>query len=112
MIDPATYDITIQQNATFSKTFQFKDGNSAPLNMTGYTVEADLWTEGKGVKLADFTVTWVDRTIGKFTLTLSAAVTAAIGQSGYYDILVTNPGGTKDYWLRGMAELVTGYTTQ
>lgn len=111
MIEPATYDITIQQNATYSATFQFKAGDGQPLNMTSYTVDAELWTEGKGVKLADFTPAWVDRSIGKFTLSLAASVTASIGQSGYWDLLVTNPDGTKDYWLRGSATLATGYTS-
>lgn len=111
MIDPAKYDITIQQGATFSKPFQLKGSDGLPLNMNGYTVDAELWTEGKGIKLADFTPAWVDRTAGKFTLSLSAAVTTTIGQSGYWDLLVTNPDGTKDYWLRGTATLVTGYTS-
>lgn len=111
MIDPTTYDITIQQGATFSKQFQLKGSDGQPLDMGGYSVDAELWTEGKGVKLADFTTTWVDRSLGKFTLTISAALTTDIGQSGYWDLLVTNPDGTKDYWLRGAAKLVTGYTS-
>ena len=111
MIAPATYDITIQQGATFSKQFQLKAGDGQPLNMNGYTVDAELWTDGKGTKLADFTATWVDRAVGKFTLSLAATATAAIGQTGYWDLLVTNPDATKDYWLRGSATLVTGYTS-
>ena len=111
MIDPAKYDITIPQGATFSKQFQLKGSNGLPLNMTGYTVDAELWSEGKGVKLADFTTTWVDRTQGQFSLSITAATTAQIGQSGYWDLLVTNPDGTKDYWLRGSANLLTGYTS-
>ena len=110
MIDPASYDITIQQNATYSKTFQLKDGDGVALNMTGFTVAAQLWTEGKGSKIADFAFAWVSQTTGKFTITLSAAITAELGQSAYYDILVTNSGGTKDYWVRGAAEVVIGYT--
>lgn len=110
MIDPANYDITIQQNATYSKTFQLKTGNGVPYNLTGHTVDAELWTAGKGTKLADFTVGWVDQTIGKFTITLNATKTTTLGGDGYYDILVTNPDGTKDYWVRGAATLAVGYT--
>ena len=111
MIDPATFDITIQQGATFSKEFQLKAGDGTPMNLNGFTVDAELWTEGKGVKLADFEVSWVDRPAGKFTLSISAANTPAIGQNGYWDLLVTSPNGTKDYWLRGKALLKTGYTS-
>ncbi|MGI9142875.1 MAG: DUF7264 domain-containing protein [Fluviibacter sp.] len=110
MITPGTYDIVIPQNATFSRTFQLKDGDGLPLNMTGYTVAAQVWTAGKAAKLADFTVAWVNRTAGSFTLSISAATTEAMGSPGYWDLLVTNPDGTKDYWLRGAATLETGYT--
>lgn len=110
MIDPAVYNLTIQQNATFSKQFQLKGSDGLPLNLTSYTVDAELWTEGRGIKLADFTVTWIDRLTGKFTLSLSAATTTTIGQPGHWDLLLTNPDGTKDYWLRGVATLETGYT--
>lgn len=110
MINPATYDITIQQNATFSQNFQLKDSTGAALNMTGYTVEAELWTVGKGSKLADFVVTWVSQATGIFRLSIAAATTAALGQGGYWDLLVTNPDGTKDYWLRGVATVTPGYT--
>jgi predicted phosphatase len=110
MVTPANLDITIEQNATFSMQCDFKDSTGVALNMNSYTVAAQLWTEAKGRKLADFTVTWVNRASGQFTISLSAAVTAALGASGYWDLLVTNPDGTKDYWLRGAATLEAGYT--
>ena len=97
MITPATLDIELPQNATFSMQFQFKDS-------------AELWTEAKGRKLSDFTVTWLDRPNGQFKLTLSYTVTAALGASGVWDLLVTNPDTTRDYWLRGAATLAIGYT--
>lgn len=110
MITPATYNLSIPQNATFSKTFQLKDSTGTPLNLTGYNVTAQIWTSDKNDKLADFSVTWVDRTIGKFTLSLPATTTDAIGQSGVWDMLVSSSDGTKDYWLRGRAILEVGYT--
>jgi len=110
MIQPATYNITVPQNATYSQSFQLKDGTGAALNMTGYTVSAQLWTAGKASKIADFAFAWTAQTTGQFTLSLSAAVTAEIGASGYWDMLVTNPDGSKDYWLRGSATLNMGYT--
>lgn len=110
MITPATYDIVIPQNATYSQAFQLKDATGTPLNLTGYTVAAQMWTADKNDKLADFVVTWVDRTVGKFTLSLAASITDAIGTSGVWDLLVTAADGVKDYWLRGAATLDTGYT--
>lgn len=110
MIQPGSYDITIQQGATFSQSFQFKDANGDPLDMTGYSITAEVWEEEKRSKYADFTVAWITQNEGEFLISLTADQTHTIPQSGYWDILVSNPGGTSDYWVRGQAILETGYT--
>jgi hypothetical protein len=110
MIQPGTYDITIQQNANWDTIFQLKDSTGNGVNLTGSSVQAEIWTEGKRSKLADFTQTWVDRAIGKFKLALDDSVTATLPDSGYYDILVTDSTGVAYYWLRGKATLDLGYT--
>jgi len=110
MIQPGLYNIVIQQGATFNQSFQFKDANSDPLDMTGYTITAEVWETGKRSKFADFTVSWIDQSAGEFQIGLSAEVTATIPETGYYDILVTNPDSSSDYWLRGQAIVETGYT--
>jgi hypothetical protein len=110
MIQPGNYDITIQQNSNWDMIFQLKDSTGAGVNLTGASVQAEIWTEGKHSKLADFTQTWVDRAIGKFKLALDDSITATLPESGYYDILVTDSTGASYYWLRGKALLETGYT--
>lgn len=110
MISPCDYDIVIPQRATFSQQFQLRDSEGDPLDMTGYSVSAQIWTPGKTVKLADFTIDWVDQDTGQFRLILPAAVTREMTADGYWDLLVTQPNGTKDYWLRGAATLDAGYT--
>lgn len=110
MIQPAQLDLTIQQNATFSVALQFKDSTGAALNMTGYTVAAQVWSAGRSSKIADLTFAWVAQTTGQFKLSLTAAETALIGPDGVWDVLVTNPDGTKDYWLRGSVSTEIGYT--
>jgi hypothetical protein len=110
MITPATLDITVQQNATFSLSLQLKDSTGTALNMTGYTVAAQIWSAGRASKIADLAFRWDAQTLGKFTLYLTAAQTAALGADGVWDMLVTNPDGTKDYWLRGAVSTEIGYT--
>lgn len=110
MIQPGLHNIVIQQNADWEKIFQLFDGDGDPVNLTGATVEAELWTEGKRAKLADFTITMLDRVIGKFSLGLSDQITATLPTSGYYDIRVTDVYGFSNYWVRGQAILDTGYT--
>lgn len=108
---PATYNINIPQNASFSMTFQFKGSDGVPLDLTDYTISADIWTANKRQKLADFTTEWIDRTLGKFSINLTAEQTALVSMVGYWDLLVINPAGEKDYWLRGKTALAVGYTT-
>lgn len=110
MIEPALHDLTIQQNATFSRALQLKAGDGSALNMAGYGVAAQVWTEGRRSKLADFDVAWVDRATGSFAISLPAATTASLGVGGVWDLLVTNPDGSRDYWLRGSVSVVVGYT--
>lgn len=110
MIQPGAYDITIQQGASFDQSFVFKGASGDPLDMTGYTVAAEVWAEEKRTKFADFTVAWINQAEGNFQISLTAEKTFAIPESGGWDILVTNPDGTSDYWVRGNAILDMGYT--
>jgi hypothetical protein len=109
-MNPAVYNIVINQHATFSKQFQLKGSDGTPLNMTGYTVEAEVWNRNNTRKITDFSVEWVDRLVGKFVISLSATQTALIESEGYWDLLVTEPNGKKNYWARGKAGFALGYT--
>lgn len=110
MIQPGRYDIVIQQGADWEKSFQFFTSSGVAANLTGATVTAELWTQGKRAKLATFTVTYVNRANGEFKLSLTDAVTFSLPTSGYYDIKVTDAAGFSSYWVRGEAVVETGYT--
>lgn len=110
MIQPGLHNITIQQNADWDQTFQLFDGHGDPVNLTGSTVEAEIWTAGKHAKLADFGVLILDAALGKFSLSLTDQVTATLPVSGYYDIRVTDVYGFSYYWVRGQATVETGCT--
>ena len=110
MIQPGLHNIVIQQGADWEKSFQLFDGNGVAINLTGSTVEAEIWTERKTAKLADFTVTITDVLLGKFKLGLTDAITSTLPESGYYDIKVTDVYGFSNYWVRGKAVVQIGYT--
>lgn len=110
MIYPAFYQVVIPNQATFTQTFQLKAGSGTPLNMTGYSVRASVWTEDKKTKLMDFDFAWVDQAVGRFTLSIDEAKTATLTKNGMWDLLVINPDLTEDYWLRGPAVIAKGYT--
>lgn len=110
MIQPGLHNIVIQQGADWEKSFQLFDSDGVAINLTGSTVEAEIWTERKTAKLADFTVTITDVLLGKFTLGLTDAITSSLPESGYYDIKVTDVYGFSNYWVRGKAVVQIGYT--
>lgn len=110
MVDTANYDITIHQGATFLMNVAFLGSNNVPVNMSGYTVEAELWNRLATVKLADFVHSWTVRASGTFKLSLPSTVTSGITEQGQYDVLVTEPSGDKYYLLQGTAFLDRGLT--
>ena len=60
-IQPGTYNFTLQRRSDHSIPLLFKDGNDAAINLTNYTVEAQVWEETRTTKYADFTTTYTDR---------------------------------------------------
>ena len=60
-VQPGTYNFTLQRRADYSLDLQFKDSSNAAIDLTGYTVYAQAWNEGRTTKSADFTVTYTNR---------------------------------------------------
>lgn len=108
MIEPASYDITIYQGATFKLDLQYKDGNGSPVNMSGYTVVAKLYDRLAQNLLANFTNTFTVVESGQFQLSLAPSVTSGITEQGQYDILIEEPSGDKYYLLQGNAFIDIG----
>ena len=73
-----------------------------PMDLTGFTAVASIWRDQKrDQKLADLTVSYVNRSQGQITLSLSRAETRSMSGGGYWDLLLIEPGGAADYWLEG-----------
>ena len=109
-ISPGTYNISLQRRADYSITLQFKDSNDAPINLTGWTVAAQVWNQARTTKYADFTVTYTNRVTGTVTPALTDDQTAIFPDEAYYDVLLTNPSGLKEYYLEGIIYVSEGYT--
>jgi hypothetical protein len=109
-ISPGTYNISLQRRADYSITLQFKDSTNAAINLTGWTVAAQAWNEGRSTKYADFTVTYTDRSTGTVVIALTDEQTATFSNEAYYDVLLTNPSGLKEYYLEGIVYVSEGYT--
>ena len=109
-IAPGTYNISLQRRADYSVTLQFKDSNNTAINLTGWTVEAQAWNQGRTTKYADFAVTYTNRSTGTVAITLTDTQTTAFPNEAFYDVLLTNPAGLKEYYLEGIMYVSEGYT--
>ena len=82
-----------------------------PLNLSGYTVDADVKGLTDLVQVATFTPALTDAANGEFTLAMTPATTAGISAGRYgYDVSLTSAAGARYYWLTGVATVQTTYS--
>jgi hypothetical protein len=110
-ISPGTYNITLQRRADYSVTLQFKDSNNDAIDLTGWTVAAQAWNKARTTKYADFAVAYTDRSTGTIAISLTDTQTTDFPDELYYDVLLTNTLGLKEYYLEGIIVVSEGYTT-
>ena len=93
-------------------TLIFKDSNGDAIDLTGFTLAAQVWEETRTTKYADFAVTYTSRTAGTVDIALTDTQTATFSPNELkYDVLLTNPSGLKEYYLEGTIYVSEGYTT-
>ena len=109
-VQPGIYNIPLQRRADYSVTLQFKDASATPINLTSWTVAAQVWNKARSTKYADFTVTYTNRNTGTVAIALTDEQTATFPDEAYYDVLLTNPSGLKEYYLEGLVFVSEGYT--
>ena len=110
-IQPGTYNMTVQRRSDHSIQLVFKDSNNAAIDLTGFTVEAQVWEETRTTKYADFSVTYTNRSTGTIDIALTDTQTATFSPNILkYDVLLTNPSGLKEYYLEGSIFMSEGYT--
>jgi len=111
MIQPGVYNITLQRRADYSVLLDFKDSNKAAINLTGWTVAAQVWDQGRSKKYADFTVDYVNLAQGRVRLRLGYAATTTFPNETVYDVLLIDTNGVREYYLEGTILSQEGYTT-
>ena len=110
-IIPGKKNFTIQRRADFPIKLTFKDSTGSAINLSGYTVAAQVYDESRSTKYADWTVAYTDRTNGIVDISLTDTQTATFTPSIlFYDVLLTEPGGSKNYYLEGKLFISEGYT--
>ena len=110
-IEPGIYNFTLQRRSDHTIPLVFKDGNNNAINLTGFTVAAQVWEETRTTKFADFSVTYTDRVAGSVSITLTDAQTATFTPEILkYDVLLIDAGGNREYYLEGTIFMSEGYT--
>ena len=106
----ATYNITINQNADFIRSFQVKE-NNVVLDITNFTFEGRIKESFHTPGHTSFTTSIVDAATGTFQIQLTDVQTAAmIGGTSVYDLIMTTAAGVKTRILSGNAFVIQGVT--
>jgi len=107
----ANYDFEIEQGATLSKSFVWKDGDGVAVNLTGYTARmqirpsVDSATVLQSLSTTDGTIV-IAAVTGTITLTLTDTVTAAITwRRGKYDLELVSSDGTVTRLIYGVVTI-------
>lgn len=104
-----TFNITINQGATFELTITWKDSAGTAINLTGYTARMQVretysssstvvsLTNGSGITLGG--------AAGTIAIVISATTTAALTApfSGVYDLEIVSPAGVVTRLIQGTA---------
>ena len=107
-----TYDFTVQRRSDHTESIRITDGNDQPVNLTGFTIAAQVWDKERTGKYADFTIAYTNRTNGEFTMSLTHNQTRQFTPNELsYDVLILNGDGQREYYLEGNIFVSQGYTT-
>lgn len=110
-VQPGTYNIPdMQRRADYDLQLQFKDANGNPVDLTNWTVYAQVWNKERTTKYADWAVAYTNRSIGSVSLAVTDTQTETFPDECYWDVLLENPSGLRNYWLEGVIYVSEGYT--
>jgi hypothetical protein len=109
-VQPGQHNITVQRRADYDLQLQFKDSAGVGIDLTGWTAYAQVWDRLRVTKYADFAITYVDRPTGQIKIALTDTQTAAFPNEAFYDVLLEDASGLRNYYLEGIVYVSEGYT--
>jgi hypothetical protein len=109
-VQPGQHNIDVQRRADYDLSLQFKDSTGANIDLTGWTAYAQVWDAGRTVKHADFTITYTNRATGSISIALTDVQTTTLPDEAYYDVLLEDSSGLRNYYLEGIMYVSQGYT--
>jgi hypothetical protein len=104
----AEYNITVSQNADFTRAFQLKQSNVV-VDLTGSSFEAKIKKNYNETASTSFTASVTNATAGLWEITLTDTQTAALAPGDQvYDVIMTDSAGVKTRLLQGKAYISPG----
>lgn len=105
------YDITIKIGGDFEEEF------TLGFDITGWGIKSQIRTKQRlsAPLVADFAVTVVESVTGRFKISLTDVETSGITtrrKQCAYDILLTNPMGLDEYYIKGAAIIEQSVTVK
>ncbi len=106
----AQYNITIDKNSDFVRTFQIKESNVI-LDIAGYSFAGSIKENFNSSTKIDFVTAITDATNGLFSISLTDTVTAGMSSgNNVYDVIMTDTSGKRTRLFQGTAGVRQGVT--
>jgi len=105
-------NLVINAGATFSQQFDLaQSDDSSPLNLTGYTISAQIRKHAGSSNPTTFTATAMDAANGLLLISLTPVQTTSLKTGRHvYDIVITDAAGDKTRVVEGSVLVREGVT--
>lgn len=108
----ATYNISIERNATFDVSLALKDSNGTAIDVTNATIDAEIKQDYYFPGIVSFTVTKITPASGIIKLSLTANQTANLHVGTLkYDVFAQYSNGVIQKILKGTVSVEENITT-
>ncbi len=105
-----SYNLEIVQGSDYTRTFTVYNIHKAILNLTGYTITAQIRRNHTSSESYSFQVTVIDAVAGKVKLFLPHATTSILSSKYEYDIFLTDPDNKKYMLEYGLINIKSNIT--
>jgi len=110
-IIPGVKNFDLTKRADFGLQLKFKDSTGSAINLSGYTVAAQVWDLNRKIKFADWVITYTNRLQGIVDIALTDIQTDNFNVGTLkYDVKLTEPSGDEHYYIKGNLNVTEGYT--
>jgi len=104
-------ELTLEQGANFNTVLDLKDSAGGILNLSGYTVAAQMRKSYYSSTATNFTIVVSDAAAGQITMTMNSANTANVSPGRYvYDVLITSGSSVKTRIIEGIVTVLPSVT--